>query len=458
MLPCYVASASKPIPITPLTPNEFKPWVSQQSEFVQNWMKNEVFKADPSTRCFIKNSAGEIERVLLGIESQRDFWSFAALPLTLPNQIYFIDVNWPLENLERAVLGWGLGTYQFKRYKVVPAISAKLQVPSQCNLNLIENFLQSIFLVRDLINTPAEDMGPPELAAAAVGIAKTFNAEVRQIVGEDLLAENYPTIYTVGRASAKAPRLIDLQWGNPQHPKITLVGKGVCFDSGGLDLKSADGMLLMKKDMGGAAHALGLARLVMAMQLPIRLRVLLPIVENAVAGNAYRPLDIIKTRKGLTVEVINTDAEGRLILCDALAEAAREKPEIIIDFATLTGAARIALGPEIPALFSNNDQISQQLLDFANKQQDPIWRLPLYRPYRRYLDSLIADMTNATLNGQAGSITAALFLNEFVDQIPWVHFDFMAWNLETKLGRVQGGEAMAIRAVYTYLAATYSHF
>jgi leucyl aminopeptidase len=448
-------TTEKAIPITPVIFKQFDAWLKQQDQTIKNWLTNDVFKAEVSTRCLIKNNAGEIERVLLGIDNENDFWSFASLPRCLPTGTYKIDDNFSADILNRAALGWGLGHYQFSAYKKPIPITAKLQLSKDYDAALLENFIPAIFLVRDLINTPTDDMGPAELAGAVETVAKKFGAQCNQIIGDDLLKENYPTIHAVGRASIHAPRLIDMRWGNPQHRKVTLVGKGVCFDSGGLDIKPADGMLLMKKDMAGAAHALGLAQIIMTAQLPIYLRLLIPAVENAISSNAYHPGDVIKTRKGITVEITNTDAEGRLVLCDALAEANNDKPDVLIDFATLTGAASIALGPQIPSLFSPNEKLAQALLQSSQQNVDPMWRMPLHKPYRCYLDSLIADIANSSPNRFAGSVTAALFLQEFVDpSIAWAHFDFMAWNPDTKHGgRHQGAEAMTLRAVYAYLAS-----
>jgi leucyl aminopeptidase len=290
------------------------------------------------------------------------------------------------------------------------------------------------------------------LSAAAQAVAKEFGAHFTAIVGEGLLKANYPMIHAVGRASSNPPRLIDLRWGK-RGPLIALVGKGVCFDSGGLDLKTASGMQLMKKDMAGGAHVLGLAQMIMAANLPVRLRVLIPAVENSVSGNAYRPLDVIRTRKGLTVEIGNTDAEGRLILCEALTEACSEKPDLLIDCATLTGAARVALGTDLPALFCNDDATAEALLRHGREQDDSLWRLPLHKPYRSMLDSKVADMNNVSDGSYAGAITAALFLNEFVEPgVPWAHIDMMAWNTRSRPGRPEGGEAVAVRALFAMIA------
>jgi leucyl aminopeptidase len=312
-------------------------------------------------------------------------------------------------------------------------------------------------LVRDLINIPPEDMGPPELASAARKLAKKHNARINVVTGNALLKQNYPTIHAVGRAASKAPRLIDMTWGRKDAPKVTLVGKGVCFDTGGLDLKSAAGMLRMKKDMGGSANVLGLAHMIMDAKLDVRLRVLIGAVENSVAGNAYRPSDVIRTRKGITVEVGNTDAEGRLVMCDALAEADRENPALIADFATLTGAARVAVGTQIAAMFCNDDSLADDLYKAGEEGGDPNWRLPLFSAYRRLLKSDVADINNVSEGGFAGAITAALFLKEFVSKkTPWVHFDIMAWNAVARPGRPVGGEAMGMRALYDVIEKRFS--
>jgi leucyl aminopeptidase len=309
---------------------------------------------------------------------------------------------------------------------------------------------EATYWVRDLINTPANDMGPAELAAAARGLARRFGARLGVVAGP-ALREGFPAVHAVGRASRRSPRLLDLRWGR-RGPQVVLVGKGVCFDSGGLDLKSAAGMKLMKKDMGGAAHVLGLARMIMAARLPLRLRVLIPAVENAVSGDALRPLDVIRTRRGLSVEVGNTDAEGRLILADALTAAG--SPDLLVDFATLTGAARIALGTELPALFCNDDELAARLAACADAEDDPLWRLPLHAPYARMLRSSVADLSNVADGPYAGALVAALFLERFVDPgTPWIHLDLMGWNLGGTPGRPEGGEAMGMRAVFRLIEA-----
>jgi leucyl aminopeptidase len=311
-------------------------------------------------------------------------------------------------------------------------------------------------LARDLINTPSNDMGPEELAAAAGQLAARFGASFKTIVGDELIQQNFPLIHAVGMASTRAPRLIDMSWGDLDHPKVTLVGKGVCFDTGGLDLKPSSGMLIMKKDMGGAANVLALAQMVMDAKLNVRLRVLIPAVENAVAGNAFRPLDIFKSRKGLNVEIGNTDAEGRLVLADALAFACEEKPDLLVDLGTLTGAARVALGPDLPPFYTNDETLAQDVARFATGEQDPLWRMPLWPAYDSWLDSKVADINNAPSGGFAGSITCALFLQRFVsDAQSWLHVDIYGWTPSAKPARPEGGECQAARAIYKLLSERY---
>jgi leucyl aminopeptidase len=452
MLKCFSAFDAQATPIVPVTTENFPQWIETQNEFTQQWIKALNYTAKAETYCLIPNSSGGVERVIIALKNNTNFWALGILPQALPPGNYRIEKISNETELTQCAIAWGLGAYQFNRYKANGKTIAKLAIDEACNSKQIENIVAAIYNARDLINTPTEDMGPPELAQAAKNIAQQFKAEINIISGDDLLKNNYPTIHAVGRASDKAPCLIDIRWGDANATKLTIVGKGVCFDTGGLDLKDAANMLLMKKDMGGAAHALCLAQMIMHANLPVRLRVLIPAVENAVAGNAYRPGDIIKTRQGLTVEISNTDAEGRLILCDALAEAVTEQPELLLDFATLTGAARVAVGTEISALFANNDQLADKILFHAQQEQDPVWRMPLYSPYRKMLDTPFADIKNAAGSSYAGSITAALFLKEFVpDNIPWAHFDLMAWNICPSAGHPEGGEVMALRAVFAYL-------
>jgi leucyl aminopeptidase len=330
----------------------------------------------------------------------------------------------------------------------------KLKVNAD-RLDTISPLLEAIFWVRDMITTPAEEMNPKQLGIEAKKLAEMFQASFHEIVGDDLLKHGYRGIYTVGRAAVEAPRLIDIHWGNTNHPKLTLVGKGVCFDSGGLDLKAAEYMLLMRKDMGGAAHVLGLAYMIMQANLPVRLRVLIPAVENCISSKAYRPGDVIVAKNGTSIEVGNTDAEGRVVLADALVEAASESPDLMIDFATLTGAARVALGLGLPALFCNRADIANQLVAASFEAQDPLWQLPLFAPYKKYIKGKIADLTNNPPSYGA-AITAALFLEQFVQNHPWLHIDLMAWNDSSTPGKPEGGEAMGIRALFAYLTTRYT--
>ena len=453
MLNCYTSDPLKAIPIQMVTAVQLPAWLETQSAATQHWLNVTQFKAEVGSVRLIADEAGNIKLVVVGGAPTANLWDWGGLALQLPEATYTLttDVADPFN----AALAWGLGAYQFTRYKQASRQPAKLLVQA-ADLEKLTQHLQAIYLVRDCITTPADNMGPSELAVVAEKLAQEHHASFKQIVGDDLLIENYPSIHTVGRAADDAPRLVDITWGDEKHPKLTLVGKGVCFDTGGLDLKPAPFMLLMKKDMGGAANVLGLAKMIMSAKLPVRLRVLIPMVENSISGNAYRPGDVIKSRKGTTIEVGNTDAEGRVVLADALTEAVRENPDLIIDMSTLTGAARVALGTELPALFSNHDAIAESVIKHGIKQYDFVWRLPLFKPYRELINSGIADINNNTAESYAGAITAALFLQEFVPEtIPWLHFDIMAWNVKTKPGRPAGGEAMGIRALFAFLSERY---
>lgn len=451
LLHCFIQNTEnksiQPIPIVFLTEKNFPTWLEKQSKFMRSWIDTQQFTAKPDTWIQIPSSEGLIEKILIGHRDKDDVFFIGSLATVLPKNTYMLAEFHPL-----AALAWGMGAYQFTKYKTPSKKISQLLLPKDKDSQFIIQQLKAIYFIRDLINTPTEEMGPKELGDAASKITKEFDAECHQIIGDDLLTHNYPLIHAVGRASTNPPRLIDLQWGEKTHPKITLVGKGVCFDSGGLDIKNAQGMALMKKDMGGAAHVLGLAYLIMSANLPIRLRVLIPAVENVISGNAYRPGDVIKTRKGLTVEIGNTDAEGRLVLADALTEACSDQPNLILDIATLTGAAKVALGTELPALFTDDDNLADGLISASQNVQDPIWRMPLHKPYKKLLDSSIADINNAGNSGYAGAITAALFLKEFVsEKTSWAHFDIMAWNISSTPSHPEGGEAVGLRAIYQYL-------
>jgi leucyl aminopeptidase len=416
------------------------------------------FKAKPGACLALPASDGQIAQVVFGLEDEtskfRDPFRPGALPGLLPAGTYRF-ANAP-HDTRLAALAFALGAYRFSRYRKTDAPGARLVPPEGVDVADIARMAEGVQLARDLINTPANDMGPEQLALAAQHLAKRCGASFNCIVGDDLTRQNFPLIHAVGMASPRAPRLIDLSWGDPAHPKVTLVGKGVCFDSGGLDLKPSSGMLIMKKDMGGAANVLALALMVMEARLKVRLRVLIPAVENAVAGNAFRPLDIFKSRKGVTVEIGNTDAEGRLVLADALALACEEKPDLLIDLGTLTGAARVALGPDLPPFYTNDETLALDVARCAKQENDPLWRLPLWPPYDAWLDSKIADVNNAPSGTFAGSITCALFLQRFVeDAKSWLHVDIYGWTPTAKPGRPEGGECQAARAIYKLLGERY---
>jgi leucyl aminopeptidase len=448
------AEGGESVPITPLRKQELDSFLEGFAS-IASWVRAVGFAADPGTHCVVPAPHGGVGRVLLGVGDEA-VWDWATLPDKLPALTYHIDAALPPPAAADAAFGWALATYRFERYRKRPASLATLRWPDAVDRAAVQRAVDATFLVRDLINTPASDMGPAELAAVAWSVGERFGARCSVIEGDDLLAHDYPAVHAVGRASTRAPRLIDLVWGEDSWPKVTLVGKGVCFDSGGLDIKPTAAMKLMKKDMGGAAIMLGLAQMVMAANLPARLRLLIPAVENSISGNAMRPLDVVRTRRGLTVEIGNTDAEGRVILADALAEAAAEKPALLIDCATLTGAARVALGTELPALFSNDDPLAEAILEHGRACGDPLWRLPLWKAYARHLKGKTADLTNAPDLAFAGAITAALFLAEFVEpRCPWAHLDVMAWNTEARPGRPEGGEAMGMRALYRMLEARF---
>jgi leucyl aminopeptidase len=435
------------IRITVLAESELSAWLEEQPPATAAWIKAQGFKGKTGEVCTVPDSGGRPARVLAGRGAETaDIWRIAGLATALPEGAYRLEAG---AEPQQAALGWALGAYRFERYKTDTRPRPKLVWPERIDRAEVARLATAIHRVRDLVNTPAGDMGPSALASAVEEVGRAHGATVGVTVGEDLLKQGYRAIHAVGRAAADPPRLAELIWGDETKPKLTLVGKGVCFDSGGLDLKTAAGMQMMKKDMGGAATALGLAEAIMGAKLPVRLRLLVPAVENAVSGNAYHPLDVIRARNEKTIEIGNTDAEGRVILSDALTEAAREKPALLLDFATLTGAARVALGPELPALFSNDDELAAALERHGKAADDPMWRLPLWPGYRALVESDTADLTNAPEGGMAGAITAALFLEAFVEKgIAWAHFDTFAWNQKARPGRPKGGEALLLRACY----------
>lgn len=418
------------------------------------WIKHSDFQCNAYTSCLIPTVKGELQAVIAGMNPESPLQALAALPGQLPPGDYCLEGDFKAHWRLQACLGWELGSYQFDRYKKDDAEKPQL-IWDEIDDSSIGLQQSATWLVRDLINTPTEDMGPDELQAVMQTIAKKYRAKMNVIIGDELEKE-FPAIHAVGRASHRAPRLLRLSWGKKSNPRVALVGKGVCFDTGGLNLKGGSGMRNMKKDMGGAAHALALAQLVMASKLPVQLELYLPTVENAVSGNAYRPGDVVSTRKGISVEIGNTDAEGRVVLADALTLACEDKPELIIDYATLTGAARIALGADLPALFGNDGDLRRELHMCGDEVEDPMWPMPLYQPYMRLINSNIADISNNASSSFGGCITAALFLKQFVeDDIPWCHLDTYGWNDSDRPGRPPGGEAMGIRAAFRVLQNRY---
>jgi leucyl aminopeptidase len=454
-----MTSASAAIPIIFATKSKWETIRSELPEPARQFATANGFAAKPGACLPLPTADGKIGQVLFGLEDEssksRDPFRPGALPGLLPAGVYRF-ANAP-HDARLATLAFALGCYRFGRYRKTETPDVKLVPPEGVDAADVARMAEAAMLARDLINTPANDMGPAELAEAAKQVAARFGANFGCIVGDDLVRQNFPLIHTVGMASTRAPRLIDFSWGEPSHPKVTLVGKGVCFDTGGLDIKPSSSMLMMKKDMGGAANVLALAQMVMDAKLKIRLRVLIPAVENSVAGNAFRPLDIIPSRKGITVEIGNTDAEGRLVLADALALADEEKPDLLIDMGTLTGAARTALGPDLPPYYTNDEQLAADVGRLAQSENDPLWRMPLWPPYDAWLDSKVASITNAPSGAFAGSITCALFLQRFVEHTrSWLHFDIYAWTPSAKPGRPEGGECQAARAVYKLLGERYA--
>lgn len=442
-------------PLLPLSPDAFRRWSADAPADRRGWASAYEFAGKPG-QVAILGAAEGVAAVLVGTGETPDLWTFAGLPRGLPAGTYALDPDVPPDLATRVALGWAIGGWRFGRYKPADGPRARLLWPETVDRPAIERAAAATALARELVTTPANEMGPAELAAAAAALAEAHGASCTIIEGEALLEAGYPMVHAVGRASTRAPRLVDLRWGDPDAPRVTLVGKGVCFDSGGLDIKPSGAMLTMKKDMGGAAQALGVAQMVMQAGLRVRLRVLIPAVENAISGSAFRPLDVLRSRKGLTVEIGNTDAEGRLVLADALDAASAETPALLVDFATLTGAARVALGADLPAMFCNDDALAAELEAAGREVCDPVWRLPLWRPYARHLDSAVADLSSTSDGPFAGAITAALFLERFVAPgIPWIHLDLFAWNAADRPGRPKGGEAMALRAVAALIEARF---
>ena len=461
----YTTEIKNSIALIPVSKNTLADTLNEYPETVGSWVESSAFKAKPEEFCMVPDTSGGISMVLVGIDENMNqfagfaMWTIAGLSKKLPLGYYHLECGWDDSEKLQAAIGWGLGAYSFDFFKqdfLEQSPKPVLKI-AEDQLDHINAYVDAFTLVRDLVNTPANHMMPQHMAELSSELAQQHNASFEEIVGDDLLNENFPAIHAVGRASAHQPRLLKLNWGDENNPLLSLVGKGVCFDTGGLDLKPSKFMRNMKKDMGGAAHALGLAHLIMSLNLPVRLQVLIPAVDNAISSDAYRPGDIIDTRAHKTVEIDNTDAEGRVVLCDALTLACESSPDLIIDFATLTGAARVAVGTEIPALFSNSESLLAGLQSASKTSGELLWPLPLHQGYRYQLDSSVADIANSSAEGYGGAITAALYLNEFVEEnIEWAHLDMMAFNTRDRPGRPKGGEAMGLLAVFEYLQQRYN--
>ena len=449
---------AKPIHLVAVA--SYSEWVKAQANNVQTWLHASGFSAKNGEVALLPDSEGGLCGVLV-INGASNLYALGKLPLTLPAGAYQLSDEISLPVAERLALGWCLGADRFTRYKKKAKDPAQLVIADDAARTRVLQLAEAVTGARALVNTPAEDLGPQQLSDVIAQIAQSQNASFNEIVGEDLLAQNFPAIHAVGRASHRPPRLLELNWQCPEAdastPLLVLIGKGVCFDTGGLDMKASDGMALMKKDMGGSAVAIMLAQLVMQAQLKVRLKLLVPAVENAVGPMSYRPGDVIATRSGQSVEIGNTDAEGRVVLCDALSYAVEAKPALILDFATLTGAARVALGPDLPATFCHDDELVHALIQAGTSVQDPLWRMPLWADYQRMIDSPIADMNNAGSSRMAGAITAALYLERFVPKAtPWVHIDTYCWNDTEQPGRPKGGACQGLRAAFAYLSSRFS--
>lgn len=460
MVPKFAGKNTKAIPIDFIAFDALKAWMANASKPEKAWVKANGFTAALGQVVVLPDPDGKVKRVLAGwgdanARGRGRYWA-ATVATQLPKGVYEFTSGLKRFELEEASLSWLLAQYAFDRYKVKSGAVARLKPDNSIDRNRLEILAAGEFLTRDLINVPASDMGPEMLEAAFRQLGKTHAAKVAIIKGDALLKKNFPMIHAVGRASDQAPRLLDMTWGAASHPKVTLVGKGVCFDTGGLNIKPGSSMGLMKKDMGGSATVLGLAHMIMSLKLKVRLRVLVPAVENAISANAFRPQDVLASRKGLTVEVNNTDAEGRLVLADALAYGDEEKPDIMVCMATLTGAARVALGPDVPPFFTDNDKLAANISKAAKSQVDPLWRLPFWDPYEATIEPDVADLDNAPKGGFGGAITAALFLRRFVeDTKDFVHLDLYGWTPSAKPGRSKGGACQSARAMLQVIEKDY---
>lgn len=451
------ATRAKSTPIYLVESAQFSKWIAPQSKETINQLAAQSFTAKAGSVALTYGDDGKLAAVIIGYSNAIGLYTICPCVDKIGNSKFHIESDsLTTEHATHLVTGWILACYRFTAFKTAATDFPQLIQPKGADTTRAESLARAIYMVRNLINLPPNALGPQALADAAVMVAKIFKAKSRVIVDTDLITENFPLIYGVGDGSERRPRLVDITWGHAKHPKVTLVGKGVCFDTGGYDLKPSSAMLLMKKDMGGAAMALGVAYMIMALKLPVRLRVLIPAVENSVSGRAYRPGDILHSRKGLTVEINNTDAEGRLVLADCLTLASEESPDLLIDFSTLTGAGRVATGYEIAPIYSNNDDLAHTLQTLSMEVNDPLWHMPLWENYRSDILSPNADLSNSG-NNPAGSITAALFLQSFVGNgIDWIHLDHYAWEMTGKPGRPKGGADTGLRAVLALIERTYN--
>ena len=451
----FVAASKDAVPLVPLRPGGLDRWLDGQPSRIAAWLRRMDFRAAAGTWQAVPAVDGDVAMVVAGVGEAPDLWSLAALPGLLPSGMELVLEDTAGLDAAQVALGWALGCYRFDRYRPAGRAPARLVWPAEKHGTAVAAMADAVAMARDLINTPAEDMGPADLVAAAAEVARSGGAETIAIVGDNLL-EGYACVHIVGRASSRVPRVVEFSWGDAGAPRVTLVGKGVCFDTGGLDLKTAAWMERMKKDMGGAACVLAVARLVIEAALPVRLRVIVPAVDNAVDGNAYRPMDIVTARNGTKIEVGDTDAEGRVILADALCAASEGNPDLLIDMATLTGDARTALGPDLPAVLSSSDDLAAELVAAGNAVCDPLWPMPIWKPYAARMNSDLADINTIADWDFADHIHAALFLQRFVgENTPWLHIDTACWNLKDKPGRPKGGEAMGARAVFELLRRRY---
>ena len=457
MHPIFAGAGERAVPILFVTTANFAQSTQVLDAREQAFLKAAGFEPKAGKHLIVPDAEGKLAGVLFGLEDAdnpaRDLFRPGALPGLLPEGTYRF-ANAP-HDARLGALAFALGCYQFARYRKPSGRSLRLVVPEGVDDEDLSRIVEAVTLCRDLTNTPSNDMGPAELEAAARALAEQHGASV-QVTSGDALLKSFPLVAAVGAGSARSPRLIDFSWGRDSDPKVTLVGKGVCFDTGGLDIKTEAGMLNMKKDMGGAATALALGHMIMARKLKVKLRILVPAVENSISGTSFRPRDVYRSRKGISVEIGNTDAEGRLILADALTFACEDDPALLIDFATLTGAARVALGPDVPPFFTDDDKLAAELATAAASEFDPVWRMPLWRPYEAMLDSKVADINNVASGGQGGAITAALFLRRFVKATSWLHLDIFAWTPSARPGRPEGAELQSARALYALLKARYA--